>query len=285
MRGQRGILALSLRRAWRMSAWRYAFAVSLAAMAIPFMRGCLNFWGHDVAELPSAGVAWVGNYATMRTTTFAVYIFFLMFPLSSACYSDNLFNDVRSGRATVTVPRSGLFAYVLSGAFVTFVSAFLVVLVPLLVSQLLSFAAFPAEASEDAFLTFFNDSSSYPDLWGSSFDGIPLSGLYVSHRVLYNLLRIVYDALWAGILALTSFALSLYTRRSRFVVLCAPTLMFLACSTFLPPALRLSTYLAPPVPGIVMESMAFLVLSPIVVFCAVCMAIVWPLLRGRDVLL
>lgn len=285
MRGQRGILALSFRRVRRTSAWRYALVVSLVAMAIPFVRGCLNFWGHDVAELPSAGVVWVGNYATMRTTTFAVYIFFLMFPLSSACYSDSFFNDVRSGRAAALVPRSGLFSYVLSGAFVTFVSAFLVVLAPLLVSQLLSFAAFPAEASEDAFLTFFNDSSSYPNLWGSSFDDIPFSGLYVSNRVLYNLLRIAYDALWAGILALASFAISLYTRRSRFVILCAPTFVFLACSTFLPPALRLSTYLMPPVPGVVMETMAFLVLSPIVVLCAACVAIAWPLMRGRDVLL
>lgn len=279
------ILSMQLHRVVRSKMWRYALLVSLVAMAVAFVQSCLVFWGHDVGELPSAGVAWVGNSEGMQTFTFAMYLFFLMPILCAAVFGDSFYSDVRARRASCIVTRSSLRGYVTSGALVTFVSGLVVALVPLLVSQLLSFIAFPAHAGQDAFSTFLNTSASKQDQYGTWAEPMLLSGLFFSHRYLFNLVYILYDALWAGIFALCSFVISLYTRRSRLVVLGAPTIVLLVSSAMLPMGGNLGMYMLVSMSSGLSRSIAFFVAAPLGAVAALFLLVAYATRSRRDLLL
>ena len=146
--------------------WRYAVVVGLVAMSVCFVQTCLVFWGHDVGEVPAADVAWVGNYESMQTPLFCFYPYFLMPFLAAAVFGDSLFLDVRRRYAGCVAVRASLRSYLFSGALATFVGGFLVVFVPLLVSQLLAFVAFPATSGQDACQLLLNTSAAEVDSTG-----------------------------------------------------------------------------------------------------------------------
>ena len=50
----KGMLKAQAHRAFRSKNWRYALLVFVAVLSVAFIQTCLGFWGHDVAELPSA---------------------------------------------------------------------------------------------------------------------------------------------------------------------------------------------------------------------------------------
>lgn len=161
-------------------------------------------------------------------------------------------------------------------------AAFVVVLVPLLVSQALALLVFPVSAP-DGFVTSFNDAASMPDVFGTGSMELLLWDLRWSRPYLHNLIFICYDALWAAVMAAASVAVSLYTRKSRLVVLGAPTLIYLLSLFVLPRWASLSSYLYPSAAP--ETSLAFMACAPVAVALAVIAAIAWALARGRDVLL
>lgn len=282
MSARSGVLRFQFSRMLRSKAWRYALVVGLVVSAVCFAQTCLLFWGHDIGEVPSADVAWVGNYESMQTPLFTLYLVFLMPFLSAAVFGDSFFNDVRRRFAACVVSRSSLRAYVASGAVAASVGGFLVVLVPLAVSQLLAFVAFPVAAGQDVFQLFVNTSAATADVtaW---YRQTLFPGLFLNHRYLLNALFIVYDALWGGLLALASFVLSLYLRVSRLLVVGVPAL-----------ALIVSTYLMPTDFNVARDLMlslvmprnpVFFALAPVAVGALLVAAAAFALRSGRDVLL
>ena len=219
--------------------WRYAVVVGLVAMSVCFVQTCLVFWGHDVGEVPAADVAWVGDYESMQTPLFCFYLYFLMPFLAAAVFGDSLFLDVRRRYAGCVAVRASLRSYLFSGALAAFVGGFLVVFIPLLVSQLLAFVAFPATSGQDAYQLLLNTSAAEVDSTGW-YDKTLFLGLFLNARYLLNLIFIVYDALWGGLLALAAFALSLYVRTSRLLVVGLPALALIVSSYLLPPDLNIA---------------------------------------------
>lgn len=281
-RHHRGIFWVQLARARRSGMARWALLAMLVAVALSFAQTCLAFWGHDVAELPSAAVGWAGNSTAVGAVSWSMLVFFLLFLLPCAAFSDALLTDVRCRAAGCIATRTATVRYVLATVAVAALVGFVVVLVPLVVSQLLAFLVFPV-ATTEGFAGSFNASAAevalstsdemrlFPDLWES----LPY---------LYNLLFICYDALWGAIVSAASVAVSLYVHNSRLLVVGAPTLVCLLSSFLLPSEWALYSYLAPSdwVRGL---SEAYFVAAPLIVAGVVAAMIGWALLGKRDVLL
>ncbi|RVU98501.1 hypothetical protein EII22_01460 [Coriobacteriales bacterium OH1046] len=279
------ILHIRLSRVFSSKVFRVGLLVSLIIMVICFVQTCLSFWGHDVGEIPSAAVAWSGNHGSMGTSLYGMYLFFLMFPISSAAASDCFYMDKARNRSVCLAQRSGTVRYVVSGAIVSFVAAFVAVLIPLFVSQMLGFLAFPVAAGQDAFAQGFNTPASYLGGWGTAYDSMMLSSVFFNDRYLYNLMFCFYDAFWAAAMALCSYAVSLYVRKGRVLVLGCPTIVFLLFSALLPSAVNPGTYVGLSVSWGVEGSLPFFVLSPLVVATGAVAAIALSLILKRDVLL
>lgn len=285
MKRPNGILSLHVRRAIASRSWRYALVVSLLVVVISFVQLCLNFWGHDVADLPSASIGWVGNHGYMSTPLFGMWVFMLMFPLTASVYGDALHTHRRDGLMTVIASRTSAARYLLTGAVVAFLGAFLVAFVVLVVAQLVSLIVFPLVAGQDAFALSFNSPASEVDPWGALRDSLLLSDLYFGNRYLYNLIFCVYDAAWAGLMALASYALSCYVKKSHVVALGMPTLVYLALSNFLPFDVSPGSYVGLTVSWTPGGSVAFFVLAPVVILAALVVVLALPLALKRDVLL
>ncbi len=58
-------------------------------------------------------------------------------------------------------------------------------------------------------------------------EGQPFSSLIFSNRYLYNLVYCLYLAIFAGSMALVTYASSLFLRRNRLVLLGLPTMILL----------------------------------------------------------
>lgn len=261
---------------------RYALLFMLAVVAASFAQVLASFWGHDAGELPSAAVGWAGNADYLGVAPWAVLVFFLLFVVSSAGFADALYLDVRCGTAACVATRTITARYVWATAGAAALTAFVIVLVPPLLSQALALLVFPVSAP-DGFVTSFNDAASMPDVFGTGELELLLWDLWWSHPYLHNLIFICYDALWAAVMATASVAVSLYTRKSRLVVLGAPTLVYLLSQFALPRWAVLSSYLYPSVAP--ETSVAFMACAPLAVALAVAAAIAWALARGRDVVL
>lgn len=277
-----GVLQFQFRRMFTSKMWRYAVVVGLVAMSACFVQACLVFWGHDVGEVPAADVAWVGNYESMQTPLFCFYLYFLMPFLAAAVFGDCLYLDVRRRYAGCVAVRSSLRSYLFSGALVAFVGGFLVVLVPLLVSQLLAFVAFPATSGQDAYQLFLNSSAAEVDST-SWYDRTLFLGLFLNARYLLNLIFIVYDALWGALLALAALVLSLYVRTSRLLVVGLPALVLIVSSYLLPSDLSIGQYLLFSL--VTPRRPLVFLFAPLVVLLVLVGALWLPLVRRKDVLL
>jgi hypothetical protein len=224
---------------------KYAFLVMLVIVVIGFIESCLHFYGSDVGEIPSAATAWAGNADNLQIQAMRVLYFFLIFILASSVFSDCYFVDVKSKVAQLVATRGSFPAYLASTGLLSFVGGFVVVFVPLLVSQALAFLAFPFISSPDSFSYSFNTPAFNQDAAHNVGNAL-FPSLLLDHPYLNNLLFIAYDSLWAGIMSLASFALSLFIRKSRLVVLVTPTIIYLASLFVVPSAgLSLPYYLYP----------------------------------------
>lgn len=281
----KGMLKAQAHRAFRLKNWRFALLIFVAVLLVAFIQTCLGFWGHDVAELPSAAYAWAGNHGAMQTPVFGLFVYFLMIPCSSAVFADRLNLDVRRKQANTIASRASLRAYVASIAAIAFAFAFLVTFLALAISQLMSFAAFPLVAGQDAFAEF-NTPASYEAGMVPAVGVDPLSSLALDNRYAFNLLIALYEALWSGIAALVSVAISLYSKRSRILVLGLPTLLLLVSSNYLPSEVNvMATYLGLSFVWGGGATLFWLIALPVLAVFAAVATIAAALLTKRDVLL
>lgn len=281
----KGMFKAQAYRAFRSKTWRYTLLVFVAVLSAAFIQTCLSFWGHDVAELPSAAYAWVGNHGAMQTPVFGLFVYFLMIPCSSAAFADRLYLDVKQKQANAIASRASLSAYIASIAVSAFMFAFIVTFSALALSQLMALVAFPIDAGQDSFAEF-NTPASYEAAMVPA-PGVDLLGPLASYnRCAFNLLIALYEALWSGIAALVSVAITLYSKRSRVLVLGLPTLLLLVFSNFLPSEVNvMATYLGLSFIWGSGASLLWLIALPAFAILAALAAIAACLLTKRDVLL
>ena len=210
--------------AWRLTRRRelkLAVTFVLVIAALGFGETCFAFYGADVGEVPSAAYGWAWNMDRMQVQSMRTLAFLLMLLVAASVFSDSLYLDVKSGAASSIVTRSTKTAYVLSGALLSFVGGFFVLLVPLVLLQVFAFAAFPIDGS-------FSGNIGVP-AYADDGQVVLFAAQVEAHPYLMNLAFAFYAAFWAGVMSVVSFSLSLFVRKSRLVILGAPTLVVLLC--------------------------------------------------------
>ena len=101
-----------------------------------------------------------------------------------------------------------------------FLGAFLILFFPLILEQLILFLVCPVDTP------YIMSSSSAADDYAAVFGaGAPLTALQLNQPYLLNLLYCVIPAATGGLMALLSYSLSLFLRKSRFLVLTLPRLL------------------------------------------------------------
>lgn len=281
----RGIFQFQLRRAFSSKTLPYMLLFSFGVMCACFLQTCLKFWGHDVDEVPSAAVAWVGNSDAMETNVFSYFVNYMMVPVAAAIFGDSFCGDAKDGLAANGASRSSLGGYVLSGAVAASLVAFLTVLVALLGSQPLAFLAFPVTTAPDSY-----QSLGYFPAQADSLDHLSrglFGSLRMSARLLCNVIFCVQAALWAGALSAASYAISLLTRGGRLLAIGVPTLAFLVANMALPrelaPYALLASLFAPD-EGLSLSVVTF-ILEPFVVLLSSLLIALLTARSRRDVLL
>lgn len=260
-----------LRLLMRKELW-IAFSAMLLFVTVSFIETCVNFYGFDLGALPSAALAWIGNFELLRVKVFGIAIYFFIFLIAGAAYSDSHVVACRTGVVDHVVLRCGRRIYVSTLTIVTFISGVLVLLVPLAISQALALIVFPVEGAPFGFSTWFGSSvTDISSAWHQASSAL-FSSLRLAHPYLYNLLFIVYLSLWGGIMSLSSLAISFVVGKRRLLVLGLPTLCYLMSMFVLPQPLRLAHYLYPCVIVSGLSPILFAV-APCVVF-AVCLAVI-----------
>ena len=235
MRDYVASVRFNLTRAIKSSSFRYSLLCSTLIITVNFIVSCINLWGYDGGELPSAAVAWQGNYVTMGTVLFPMYTWIMLFPLCSAVFGDVLVNDTRSNRASMIVCRLSLTRYIKSCAIVSFFMGFISALIPLLVSQVLALISFPVTAGQDSLLYSLNSyAADATSVITYEVARMPFNEFFTNNRYLFNILFSAHIALWAGALSLCSYVISIYIKTNRLVVVGIPTVLLLLSSFFVP---------------------------------------------------
>jgi hypothetical protein len=255
-----------------------------AIVVVAFAESCALFYGSDRAELPSAAYGWVGNMDNMHIQIMHVFYIYLIFLIAASVFADSFFVDVKGRVSSVIATRCTLRSYLLSTALLAFLGGFFVVLLPLLLSQMLALLIFPAIPGPDSFAGSIN-TPAYDDYSANMFAQNALfPSLYLNHPYLDNLFFIVYASLWAGIMSFMAFVVSLFTRKSRLVILGTPTLVFLLSFYLLPSSYVLPYYLYPSTLSVAL-SQAFVLSAPSVVLFVLLVLLTVALRRRKDLLL
>ena len=110
-----------------------------------------------------------------------------------------------------------------------FLLPFLVVLFCLVISQVLVLIAAPAFS--------FNWYSLSPPNYHFLYEMVMFPAVFSINQYVHNLIIMVIDAVYAGLIALTSYSISLFVQKSRFLVVALPGLTVLLWS-FLASILR-----------------------------------------------
>lgn len=277
-----GMLKLQIRRALQSKTLPYAILALMLLVVVCFVQSCLMFWGHDRGEIPSAATQWVGNGLRSNAQLISFLVSYLLFPLTSAIFATCLFDDRKSRAAYMLAPRSSIRDYLFSGAICSFGIAFAATFAVLLTSQALAFLAFPAVAPADAYCGAFGQLVTSQDEF-AILATQPLTGLLFSNRYLYNLAYRFYDAFYAGSMALTTYAASVYFKGNRMLLLGAPTVVFLAASAVMPQGYNFADYLLPGVYQ--MAPVAFMMMPPVAIALASSLAIGLSTFFKKDVFL
>lgn len=278
-----GMIRLRIKQALESRALPFAVLVLALLITVCFVQTCLMFWGHDKTAVPSAATMWIGNSIRSNAPLVTFIVSYLLFPLTSAIFADCLHDERTRCAAYLLAPRSSLLSYVMSGALGAFVLAFGVTLAAFIASQLLAFLAFPVTSAQDAYFVMTDVSATSAQQF-SLLEGLPFSELLFSNRYLYNLLYCLYLAMWSGVMSLTSYALSLYLKGNRLVILGLPTMALLALSAVLPGGYSISSCLLPPLAALAIPDGLILAIPLLVGAGAVGITLLAVALR-RDVLL
>ena len=273
------VTAVHMRRMFDRLEYRIAFCLFSAVCCASFIEECINYGGFDASALPSAALGWIGHYVSNDISVLPVCLF-LFFPLlASIAYSDALMVDAARGSARPLAVRTTTKRYLLASCICSFVGAFLLFVIPLLLSQLLSFLLFPVEASP-----FGMRVSIYATL-DAPIDatGYVLGGLWVSAPYLYNILRALYVGIFAGVVSIVTFAVSLNVSWRRVGVLGCTSLAYLVATLVLPERLRPALFLLPNVYGTSPELWAWIGCP--LVLSLVALVFIWYAAERRDVFL
>lgn len=203
---------------------RREFVIGVTAILLTVCIGsfvsCAQIIGCDVTQIFPASQLWfVFSFANDVSGIF--YMFVL--PLASSIMVADAYFMNRYTRASIFVlARASKTKYLLCMAVSVFLLPFLVVLFCLVISQVLVLIAAPAVSSDWYSLS--------PPNYHFLYEMVMFPAVFSINQYVHNLIIMVIDAVYAGLIALTSYSISLFVQKSRFLVVALPGLTVLLWS-------------------------------------------------------
>ncbi len=243
MKSKKGIFGVQLSRLLNRNEFKIAWVLSMLFVTAAFIEACFMIWGRDKSVLFSAALGWIGNKNIFSGMVMFVFYSFAVSIIASLPFSDSFLKDKRSRSLCAILTRCEWGSYIRSGIFLTFISGFLVIFVPLLLSQAL------------AFIVFSPTGDMPMRIWGTgAWDAAPATdacvfpALALTHPYLNNMIFIFYASLFAALNAVISYVISLLGVGKKLFVLCLPTIICIVYSgliDFIGRSLTITIYLYP----------------------------------------
>ena len=144
--------------------------------------------------------------------------------LAALAYAYHSFDDRRSGVANVVIPRVGKRNYYLGNLLTSFLGAFFIVLIPLVLEQVVLLICCPTGTQNIVAYEPLKDN--YSQMFCNKIGG-SFTAFQLNHPYLNNFLYCLIPALTSGLFGAVAFSLSLFLRKSRFLVLTLPGIVWL----------------------------------------------------------
>ncbi len=206
--------ATNLIRIYYQEGGTYARNVSIATFADQ-LDGYLKY-----PVLPAATVynQWIGGDYSGEA---AGSIFFTILPLLVILpYGHSVSEEMRSGYLKTIIPRCGRRRYFLAKAGAMFLSGGTAVLLPMILSLLICFMAFPAVKVDMIY-----------DMYGALHHSNMASVLFNQHPLLYTLMYLGIDFVFSGLFACMAFSASFFWKQ-RVAPMIVPYLFLLGMESF-----------------------------------------------------
>jgi hypothetical protein len=213
----------------------FAFTVSVLFIMIPMFIDMFTYYNTDIMFLKPAWFYWGVNgigyesggnyYGYMYNVSWAIKIFnFCVLPfIVSLTYSYCYYDDNKNGILKILIPITGRKNYYLSNALTIFLSGFFIAFLPLLLEQLVLFIFCPINTP--FMISRLPIADDY--ISGIGKTSYNLESLRLNYPYLFNLLYCIIPSVTGGLMALLSYSVSLFTRKSRFLILTAPAIMWI----------------------------------------------------------
>lgn len=225
MKTNKGIFQMQIRRLFSRTEFKIAWLLCMIFVVMAYIEACLSVWGEDQSNLFSAATGWIGNVNIFSGNVMQLFYFFGISIIAALPFSDSFLEDKLSRSLPAVLVRGTWKSYLTSGLFLTFFSGFLVILIPLLLSQILALLIFPVNGDLPM------------GIWGSgawtslsTTDTYVFPSLVLNYPYLNNMVFIFYSSIFAGLNAVASYILSLLGIRRKLFVLCIPTIFWLLYS-------------------------------------------------------
>lgn len=214
----------------------FSCLLSTALVFVPLFLSLFTFYQKDIVYIEPAYLYWgadgTGYYwnttysptTTLSSTANTILLMYILPFLAPLAYSYRIFDDRKSGAVQAVLPRTGRRAYYLGNVTVAFLGAFLAVLGPLVLEQLVFLIACPASIPN--MVTDAPVQDTYLQTFGNTAGG-PLNALQLNHPYLFNLLFCLLPAVLAGLFGAVCALVSLFIKRSRFAVLTGAGIVWL----------------------------------------------------------
>lgn len=165
-----------------------------------------------VLDITSLYTSWIGGKSNGIIPTL---FYFLLSVFAVLPYSWSFYSEQKSGYIRSVVTRVGKPKYFWAKYISVFLSGIVIILIPILINYILIACFIPAykpEVTNDLMLQVYSH-----QMW---------SGIFYTKPLLYDLLFIALPALYAGIWATVSLAVSHFAK-NRFVILFVPFIVML----------------------------------------------------------
>lgn len=199
----------------------FAFLFSLIFLFATTILDLARLYGSDVITLSSAWMYFGFSSFTLTPYSMMIQLFMmLLLPfIASLTYSYCYFDDYNYGVSKTLFARVSRNQYYFSSALVTFLGAFFVVFIPLLLRELVFVIAVPLNSPvitpgypvDDLIfrnVNFFKD-------------------LCFNHPYTYFFIYCLIPAFVSGLIGVLSFAISLFYKKNRFLVLTIPGIFYI----------------------------------------------------------
>lgn len=202
-----------------------AFTFCTAFMVIATLGTILQKYGAYSASLAPAWYyfGYAGSaYNNILKTALGPFAIFILPFAGPVAYGWNYYAHQKSNLLPLLVARKSRSSYFLSGAATAFLAGFLVIFIPLLISELLVCLAVPLDSLKILPEWPTHDYHHIRETFGR--------GLAMNMPYLYYFIYTLIPAAFSGLLTVLGYGISLFFHKNRFLVVTIPGILYIAGS-------------------------------------------------------